>query len=365
MVLLPSASFPDGFQAAIRDQMPQPIVNRFQLEDLIENRGRVVDVLFRLLDLDRSDDEEVEISNFVANDGLGRRLIWIDGRHASERSCEIWIEFMEQFAAIASEVPLYDRTVFATLLGGRSASHASSSIPLLTSHWWWGVVTPLDTEVFVSELVRSKPWKPAFVQTVSEVAGFDLCLATILVESWDGAPAKLGPILRDQPIYASAGMYGWSPKPSARPHPPSDSREAWSVGIVNSWGERDPHEHSCSACAATSSAIQRLIWLGQVRSLMPRIEFERQALAEWVHARRDRLTPRWKSKDIMSMEVGDLASVFQISKFRDDKRAPLARWLHRTRNSIAHLEILDAEELEQGRQLLRRETSSTIAVRGE
>jgi hypothetical protein len=357
ILLVPSASFPDGLQASVRELMPHVDVNRFRLDELMEGRGRVVDVLFQRLDLSRPDDDEIDIAALAHNPGLHRRLIWIDGRNASERQCDLWLDFLEQYAAIAAEVPLYRRTVFATFWGGQRAAQVPDSVPLLARRWWWGVVTPLDTEVFVSELAGGRPWQPAFTQTVSEVAGFDLGLAARLVEEWDGVPSNLGPLLRDHSIYAEAGPQEWSPKPSPRPQPPPDSISAWSAGLVNAWGERDPHEHPCSACAAKSDALHRLVWLGQVRSLMPRIEIERQALAEWVYARRDRLPPRWKSKDVRSLEVSPLASIFEMSAFRNDHvRAPLARWLLCTRNAIAHLEILDADELEQGRRLLRRET---------
>jgi hypothetical protein len=360
ILLVPTASFPEGLQASVRELMPDLEVNRFGLDELIEGRGRVVDVLFQRLDLSRStDDAIIDVASFAHNPGLRRRLIWVDSRGASERQCDLWIDFLEQYASAAADVPLYRRTVFATFWGGHHASRVPESVPLLARRWWWGVVTPLDTEVFVSELARERPWRPAFTQTVSEVSGFDLELAAMLVEVWDGVPSNLGPLLRDHPIYSSAGAYAWSLKPSPRPQPPADSIAAWSAGLVNAWGERDPHEHPCSACAAKSDALHRLVWLGQVRSLMPRIEIERQTLAEWVYARRDRLPRHWKTKDVRSLEVGPLASIFEMPGFRNDhKRGPLARWLRRTRNAIAHLEILDADELEQGRRLLRQETGS-------
>jgi hypothetical protein len=360
VVVVPTVGFPDGLQASIRDLLPHLDVNRIRLDELIESRGRVVDVLFQRLALSRTDEDEVDVSSFACSPSLGRRLIWVDGRGTPERSCDLWVDFLEQYATVAAEVPLYRRAVFATLVSGEHAARVPSSMPLLTQRWWWGVVTPLDTEIFVSELARTQTWRPAFAQTVSEVAGFDLSLAMVLVEEWDGAPSSLSSLLRDHTIYSRAGAHGWSPKSTPRPQPPPDSIAAWSAGLVNAWGERDPHEHPCSACASTSDALHRLIWLGQVRSLMPRIEIERQALAEWVYARRDRLPPGWKDKDIRSLEVSPLASIFEMPKFRDDKRAPLARWLRRTRNAIAHLEIIDSDELEQGRRLLCKEIGSAI-----
>jgi hypothetical protein len=96
-----------------------------------------------------------------------------------------------------------------------------------------------------------------------------------------------------------------------------------------------------------------LIWRGQVRGLLPRIEIERRNLAEWVYERRNWLTPSIAGRDVKSLEVSELVPVFEIPDFRRDRgKAALARWLRWSRNQIAHLKILDASELEYARKIL-------------
>lgn len=356
IALIPAIGFPEGLQASVREALPEIEVNRFRLKEMMEGPGRVIDVLCRRLDLHHSPySDQIDVSSFVRHPELRRRLIWVDARSASSRQVDLWVDFLEQYAAVANEVPIHDRTVFATLCEGRHAHRVPGSIVLLAKQWWWGVVTPLDTEVFIAEMVRNRGWEPAFVETVAEVAGFDLGLGRLLVEEWDGAPSSLGPLLNSYGADRDGGERAWSTRASPRSRPPVDSVDAWSAGLVNAWGDRDPHVHACHAAAASPDALNRLIWLGQVRSLMPRIEIERQALAEWVYARRNRLPPGWRRKDIRSMEVVDLATIFRFPSFqKDHQRAPLARWLHSTRNAIAHLEILDASDLEQAKLMLGR-----------
>lgn len=357
IAILPASGFPEGLQGAVRDLLPDVEVNQFRLEELAGGRGRVVDVLYQRLGLRRArHGGHIDVSGFARHSELQRRLIWVDGRGASAGQVESWSDFLEQYAAVAAEVPIHRRTVFATLWKGRHASLAPDSVSLLACRWWWGAVTPLDTEVFVSELAREREWQPAFAETVSEVAGFDLGLAARLVEEWDGVPHSLAPLLGEYRFTSGDGGQSWSAKPSPRPQPPRESVAAWSEGLVNAWGARDPHPHPCYLCTSKPETLHRLIWLGQVRSLMPRIEIERQVLAEWVYTRRNRLPSQWKGRDIRSLEVGSLAAIFATSPFRSDhKREPLARWLHQARNAIAHLEILDANELDKGRRMLRRE----------
>lgn len=355
ILLLPASGFPDGLQGAVREMLPEIEVNRLRLNEVLEGRGRIVDVLYRRLALSVPlAGDQIDVRSFARHPELRRRLIWVDARSASAAEIDAWIHFLEQYAGAANDLPIHGRTVFATLCDGRHAHLIPDSIMLLDKRWWWGVVTPLDTEVFVAELAQNRSWEPAFVEPVTEVAGFDLNLAGILVQEWDGALASLRPLLNEYGGAQEDGDWRWSPRPSPRAQPPAESVGAWSKGIVNAWGDRDPQVHVCHAALESPNALQHLIWLGQVRSLMPRIEIERQALAEWVYERRNLLPQGWREKEIRSLEVADLASIFRFPSFqKHQSRAQLARWLHRTRNAIAHLEILNVSELEQARHMLR------------
>lgn len=356
VVALPAGVVPDGLQEAVRDSWPEVAVNRLSLAGLLNGRRPVVHALYEQLDLSRPDPGgRLDVGDFAGHPELGRRLIWIDAQGATSSQAMTWGAFLQQYVSAATALDAHRRAVFATLCTGTHGSLMPDPDRLLAKRWWWGVVRPLDTEVFVAELLSDRERRPAFVETVSEVAGFDLVVARMLSEEWDGSLRNLGGLLREYDLEAADGDYDWSPDPSSRHQPPADSVGAWAVGVVNAWGEHDPHRHPCHVHATNPDALRHLIWRGQVRGLMPRIEIKRQELAEWVYQRRDWLTPSWAGREIRSLEVGELASIFKIPDFRRDRtKASLARWLRWSRNEIAHLKVLDASELEYARKILEQ-----------
>lgn len=341
VVVLPVGVGSAGIQEAVRDSFSDVDVNRLSLRNLLSGRRPVVDALYESLGLRApGSGERLDVSDFAGNPDLGRRLIWIDGKGASPTQATSWGVFLRQYVSAASEVEAHRRAVFATLCEGAHGSLMPDQDRLLTKRWWWGVVDPLDTEVFVAEVLGERDCHPAFVETVTEVAGFDLGVARMLSELWDGSLRNLGGLLRGYELEAVDGDHDWSPEPSSRSHPPVGSISAWSAGVVNAWGEHDPHRHPCHVNATEPDLLRHLIWRGQVRGLLPRIEIERQTLAEWVYQRRDWLTPSWAGRDVKSLEVGELIHIFKIPDFRRDRsKAALARWLRWSRNEIAHLKI--------------------------
>lgn len=354
-VAVPASVVPPGLQEAVRGYYPDVATNRLNLGALLNGRRAVVDGLFELLSLPPRHEEtyRLDVSDFATHPDLGRRLIWVDCRGASEAQATRWGVFLRQYAAAATDVDAHRRAVFVTLCEGAHGSLMPEPDRLLTKRWWWGVVRPLDTEVFVAELLGERERPPAFIETVTEVAGFDLRFARTLVAEWDGGLRNLGALFGDHKLAVGDG-YAWSSDPSPRPQPPSDSVVAWSEGIINAWGDHDPHRHSYYLHATDPDSLGHLIWRGQVRGLMPRIEIERQALAKWVYQRRDWLTPSWAGREIKTLEVSELAPIFEIPEFRRERdKAAKARWLRWARNQIAHLKILDASELQHAWKMLQ------------
>lgn len=354
VVVLPAAAVPDGLQEAVREFHPEVAANRLTLQSLLNGRRPVVDGLFELLDLRRPEAaDRLDIGDFAHHPDLNRRLVWVDCRGTGPAQATSWGMFLRQYAFAASEVDAHRRTAFATICDGLHGALMPDPDRLLEKRWWWGVVRPLDTEVFVAEVLDGQGRPPAFVETATEVAGFDLKVARMLSEAWEGGLRSLGGLLCEHEMAIDSGLV-WSPEPSRLSQPPADSVAAWATGVVNAWGDHDPHRHPCYVYAEEPESLRHLIWRGQVRGLMPRIEIERQALAEWVYQRRNWLTPSWAGRDIRSLEVSELARIFEIPDFRRDRgKAAMARWLRWARNQIAHLKILDASELEHARKVLQ------------
>lgn len=353
-VVVPSKGVPNGLRAALRDLLPELTVQHLDVTRLTDSRQRVVDGLFDVLGLTRPRAERVRVDDLSKHPDLGRRLLWVDCRAASAAQAEAWGTFLKHYVAAVADLPPYERTVISTLCMGSQAASMPDTDRLVSKRWWWGVLGPLDTAVFVSELLDGDRRLPGFADVVTEVAGFDLDVASMLIESWDGDVSHLRSLLAeyDKSLFDSGWFAVGGASPAARPSP--DVMSAWSRGSVNAWGESDPHPHPCHVCAASPAAVQRLVWRGQVRNLMPRIELERQQLASWVFGRRDLLPPEWAGEDIMGLEVGGLSTLLNAVPElvrRDRHVVDRAEWLRFARNRIAHLEILDRRDLERAAQI--------------
>ncbi|MGN6201855.1 MAG: hypothetical protein ACTHNY_05565, partial [Solirubrobacterales bacterium] len=217
VVAMPAGVVPAGIQEAVRESWSEVTVNRLSLKVLLSARRPVVPALYERLDLRRSDPgERLDVGDFAAHRDLGRRLVWIDARDVTPSQAMSWGVFLQQYVSAASEIGVHRRTVFATLCGGAHAALMPDPDRLLSKRWWWGVVRPLDTEVFVAELLSEQERRPAFIETVSEVAGYDLVVARMLSEEWDGSLQRLGRLLRDYDLPLEGGNLDWSPGPSSR-----------------------------------------------------------------------------------------------------------------------------------------------------
>lgn len=350
IVGLPAVGVPVGLRAAVREHTPAIEVNHLMLGDLVDVGHTVLQMLFRRLDLDvpELDGERLHVGHLCEDPKLGRRLIWVDCRGASETELRAWARFLTQFSSAASGVHPGDRAVFGTLCTGRAMTILPASDRQIATHWWWGVVSPLDTASHVAEILGERPVLPTFAESVAEVAAFDLGLGRTLAEHWDGDPARLGEFLVEGP----SKDVGWSEDPSPNNLPPPDSLGAWSAGMLNAWGEADPHPHAALR-REDPVELATLVWRAQVGYLMPKIEVQRRALCRWLHEHRDLVAPSWAREDLLALEIGGVAKAFSqspaLARYADI--ADRAHWLRSTRNKIAHLEVLEVCELEQARRV--------------
>lgn len=353
-IVMPQKGVPTGLRSTVRSDLPTPPVNFLDVPRLTGSRRRVVDSLYEVLGLVHDAGDRVRVDDFIAHPDLDRRLIWVDCRAASPEQAEAWGTFLKHYSAAAVTVPAFQRTVFSTVCTGAQAASMPDTDRLVSKRWWWRALGPLDTAVFVSEMLAGEARVPGFAEVVTEVAGFDLGVAAMLVEEWDGDAGCLAGLLAeyDSDLADGGTLVAMQPSPASRPRP--ELVAAWSRGLVNAWGDHDPHHHPCYRCSADPDAVSHLVWRGQVRSLMPRIEIERQRLAAWVYQRRDRLPSEWANQDILGLEVGGLSTLFSAVPElvgRERRIADRAHWLRWARNKIAHLEILDRSGLERAKQI--------------
>jgi hypothetical protein len=355
IVGLPSSGVPEGLRAAVRELRPELDVNHLNVADIADGRHTVLQRLFERLDLGDlwHADDRLHVGHLCENPKFGRRLIWVDCRQGGETQVAAWGNFLTQYSAAASAIDPRRRAVFGTICQGRGMTLLPSSDRQIATHWWWGVVSPLDTALHVAEQLEGRNPLPSFAESVTEVAGFDLELATKLTDSWGGSPGQLPELL----TVAPAVVHGlrWSNDPSPNPFPPPDSLDAWCAGVVNAWGEMDPHLHPVLNRTSLED-LAALVWRAQVGYLMPKIEMQRQVLARWLHDHRDQVAKPWSKGDILGLEIGGVSQAMSESPALGRHRdiANRAHWLRATRNKIAHLEVLELPELERARRVFAR-----------
>src|SRR6185312_8553143 len=219
--VLPSKGVPEGLRRAVRSGLPEPDVNFLDVPSLALPSRPVVESLFDVLGLKRGTQERVRVDGFSSHPDLGRRLIWVDCRHASPVQAAAWGTFLRHYAAAATAVPAYSRTSFSTICTGPQAAVMPDTDRLVSKRWWWRVLEPLDTALFVSELLEGDARLPGFSEMVTEVAGFDLGVAAMLVETWDGEPSNLGSLLAayDRKLHSLGPVPAEEPSPDSRPSP--------------------------------------------------------------------------------------------------------------------------------------------------
>lgn len=261
-----------------------------------------------------------------------------------------WVRFVTEFVAASKSVNATDRPRFLVLSTHPSADLFTDKSLLLEEYWWWGVLSRIDTTIFVSQVVGADT-DPLIIESIVEIIGYDLDTAQDLAGEWDGSletllglipPVEIADDQADPVQYASRGPRG---------APARDLRNAWDVGALDSWDRyqafRSPRALSV---ARHEYLLKSRLWRAQLRELMPFIDEERQRLEEWVRG-----VPK-ESEPEYPMEVGKLASIIKwdpiVKRESTPQRREAAEWLRIARNTLAHRGTLSPDEVFKGRRLL-------------
>jgi hypothetical protein len=205
----------------------------------------------------------------------------------------------------------------------------------------------------VSDLLDGRPTDPVLTASIVEVAAFDLRLAELLVDEWQGELADLRALLQETgKRFSTIDPTLANGIPRSDERPPRQVLSLWASGAANKWSELDPCFHAAVASGLDTRELTTRVWRAQVRALLPEIEVERRRLAEWVLRHRRNLNDYWANSDLSGLEVGPLCKlVGETPALRSqDEQWKLIRWLRDARNSLAHWDVVDAAQLREGRQ---------------
>jgi hypothetical protein len=249
-----------------------------------------------------------------------------------------------------SMVAILERGQLPSFRGGTSSDIAMTSI------WWWARLARWDVAAHIAGLGGHPGLNGVVedirVESIVEVARWDLDLAERLVVAWAGEPSHLAALLKEGHVMPTPTIDDSHLVMDAL-RPPDSILESWDNRLVDVW-----HNHqSIAACAlaAEPDKLNRMVWAAQARVLLPWIEERRSTLharvAKTVGAKRlawvlrNRFDPPINPDTLV--EIGALDRVVRmIIGSRDGELRDASRRLREARNALAHLRPLNLAEQE-------------------
>jgi hypothetical protein len=326
---------------------------------------RAIDVHFDLIDVSAACDRPVEsiIAEQMGIDDVppGPEAITLLARHPMMLGRRLalqvagkpedtgpWIGFIRSFLAAARPIPTAERPLL-LIVGGYDCGAELSGADL-TTLWWWGVVNRVDTACHLQDLLPGQDGNDLLRETITEVVGYDLELASYLAAEWDGDEATLAVALAGYtgPDWPSAATPATLPRTSTPlGAPPAALVALWDLGLADRWDSFGVYLH---ARAITAEKNRQRIWRAQIRHLMPLIDEERARIEAWMRREVRGL------RDDELLEPGDLYEIMQgdyrLQAWRGGHRRRLVSWLRSARNTLAHMGTLPSAEIARGKSLM-------------
>jgi hypothetical protein len=137
----------------------------------------------------------------------------------------------------------------------------------------------------------------------------------------------------------------------APPRTPRKAGRPWAAGAIDLF-DGHPYWHSgLLVMNRERRALERRLWSAHTRSLLPRMDLLRSELVDTA-VKRGLLT-EWQRDDGIEIEFKDVSR--KLARDPDLPRAvqELARWLHESRNRLAHLQPIAPTALLEGRRLAK------------
>jgi hypothetical protein len=260
-----------------------------------------------------------------------------------------WTDFLRAFLAALRPIPPAGRPRL-LITGGHGCATALSGAGQLAEQWWWGVLDRLDTACHVQDRLLTRDRDDLLRDAITEVAGFDLELASYLADEWGGDEADL-------PAALDGYMGPEWPQltaPSPLPHsstplcaPPNPIVPLWNAGLADAWDVYGVYLHPCGGSA---QELRQRLWRAQLRCLMPVIDTERARLETWV---------RGEVRGIPADQVLEPSHLFdlvlgsqRLKTWRGGHRKRLVYWLRDARNTLAHMGTLSPDDIARGKRLI-------------
>jgi hypothetical protein len=283
-------------------------------------------------------------ADLIATGVLDGALLWISGVETMEPvQREQLFSVAQQLLGACDDARLL--TGIALCLERAADAPGLENDARLRVHSWWGVVGRLDAAVLVASVSDTAD---TVAQAVAvELAGPDLALAAQLaVLTEDAWALEEACIERARDLGIERDLLSDSSPRSLR-----KAGGPWAAGAIDLF-DGDPYWHSgLLVMNHQRRALERRLWSAHTRSLLPRMDLLRSSLVDTA-VKRGLLT-EWQRDDGTEIEFSDISRRFARDPGLPHPVRELARWLHETRNRLAHLHPIAPTALLEGRRLAK------------
>jgi hypothetical protein len=280
-------------------------------------------------------------SGLVEMGAAAGRFLWFDGFEASGTETQkLWVRVAVELVTAAEQFG-YVVPVTVNLSSLRDVAGLEDS-PRIRRHRWWDIVGRLDVAVLLNLL--EPHIDPIRGGQIIELTAGDLELAEQLAGSSDLAMKDIEQVCRERA--KELNLEDEVPAESSVDRSPG-LEAAWLRGAFNVVDGMPAWHSGVLACGARKRDLERRVWVSQIRELLPRLDFLRVGVAD--RAVEHGIIAPWVANE-KEVEFGDIARA--LRRHREHRElSELAAWMHRTRNRLAHLEVVDAAQIGEGRQL--------------
>jgi hypothetical protein len=236
---------------------------------------------------------------------------------------------------------------------GEIADTSRLTAPTLRVHYLYGVVAALDTHVELSQVAPKL--SPSRRAEIVELAGYDLDLATQLAAAEQAGHDRYVALCRARA--RQLALNGRRPSLPDSGHisvrEPRALEPLWQLGAVDLF-DGAPLLHPG---LASEEEIDRRLWRGQIRELLPFLDEMRLALIEATQRRGLFVQPGRGD----TVELVDLLRALQ-RRTPNDELTRAARELTQARNDLAHLRLVDEQRRVRLREAIRRARLASATV---
>lgn len=302
-----------------------------------------------------------DLATLAAHPGFAGRAVWVDG--VAALAWPAWRDFLPEYTTIALKRPILGRAVLCVVARGAAACAPPSPRLGLSVRRWRGIVDPLDTLLYVSQILPARPIsrleRRVSISVIANVALWDAALCDILAREDFTRLLAPGEVLEEM-----ARARGWlagleeavvdpsrtTPTPTHLPTPPPPLPDnAWGRGMADLYDDEVCWHPSAFPINRRVTEVRRRVWSGQVREMLPLAEDRRRALLDILG---EALTVPWEVyrrgvlvdviQDRAALELAHIDDQVRLRRLLGEDASRAIGRLRGARNDLAHMRPLSA-----------------------